>query len=372
METTMALGRGGKTTPALRLSVLLVSMFALVGGLFSPGVFLTQGGAAWAQSAECQQLRAALAAPVSIDPGAAAGARRARAELDRAMAQAHAMGCDNQQFLFFGSPPPPQCGGLKARIEALKGQFDAYSARSSGDSPQRRALRARYDANCGAAPRERNFFETLFGNFGEERRPEDGVVADQLPEQPEGGGNGAIGGSQALCVRSCDGGFFPLNFSARSASTDDLQQMCQALCPNTPVQLFTRNPRSDISTALGADGTAYQDLPNALKYTKAFDPACACKPPNQSWVEALAHAEQVLDQMGGAKASDTVVTEQQSRDMALPTPPKPGKATDRKLAPTPVSAPVAAPAAPSPEKKVIESAAPDGSPRQVRVVGPNF
>jgi hypothetical protein len=370
METTMALGRGGKTTPALRLSALLVCLCALAGGLLSTGGFLSPGGAAWAQSAECQQLRAALAAPVSIDVGAAAGARKARAELDRASARAQAMGCDNQQFLFFGSPPPPQCGGLKAQIAGLKSQYDAYSARSSGDSPQRRALRARYDANCGGAPREKNFFETLFGGFGEERRPEDGVVADQLPEQPEGG-NGAIGGSQALCVRSCDGGFFPLNFSSRSAPTDELQQMCQALCPNTPVQLFTRNPRSDISTALGADGTAYQDLPNALKYTKAFDPACACKPPNQSWVEALAHAEQVLGEMGGAKASDTVVTEQQSRDMAQPTPPKPGKATDRKLAPTPVSSP-AAPAATLPDNKVIESAAPDGSPRQVRVVGPNF
>jgi hypothetical protein len=357
--------------PALRLPALLVCLLALAGGLFSTAALLTSGGAAWAQSAECQQLRAALAAPVSIDSGAAAGARRARAALDRAMARAQAMGCDNQQFLFFGSAPPPQCSGLKAQIASLKSQFDAYSARSSGDSPQRRALRARYDANCGAAPREKNFFETLFGNFGEERRPEEGVVADQRPEQPENDGNGAIGGSQALCVRSCDGGFFPLNFSARSASTNDLQQMCQALCPNTPVQLFTRNPRSDISTALGADGTAYQDLPNALKYAKAFDPACACKPPNQSWVEALAHAEQVLDEMGGAKASDTVVTEQQSRDMAQPAQPKPGKANDRKLGPTPVSAPVA-PAAPSREKKVIESAAPDGSPRQVRVVGPNF
>jgi hypothetical protein len=367
METTMALGRGGKTTPALRLSALFVCLCALAGGLLSTAGFLTPGGAAWAQSAECQQLRAALAAPVSIDAGAAAGARRARAELDRAMARAQAMGCDNQQFLFFGSPPPPQCGGLKAQIAALKGQYDAYSARSSGDSPQRRALRARYDANCGGAPREKNFFETLFGGFGEERRPEEGVVADQRPEQPEGG-NGAIGGSQALCVRSCDGGFFPLNFSARSASTDELQQMCQALCPNTPVQLFTRNPRSDISTALGADGTAYQDLPNALKYVKAFDPACACKPPNQSWVEALAHAEQVLGEMGGAKASDTVVTEQQSRAMAQPLPPKLGKGPDPRLATPLAPAAQTAPAG----AKVIDSAGPDGAPRQVRVVGPQF
>jgi hypothetical protein len=363
MEANMGSGGRGSFAPALRpLDRFLPLAFAVA--------LLVSGTPARAQSAECDQLRAALAQPVSIDAGAAAGARKARGELDRLDASAHAMGCDNQQFLFFGSPPPPQCAGVKARIAALKSQYDSFAARSSGDSPQRRALRARYDAACNGAPREKNFFETLFGNFGEERHPEDGIVAQPQPGGEESG-SGAHGGSQAVCVRSCDGGFFPLNFSARSASDSDLTNLCQALCPNTEVKLFTRNPNADISTALGADGTAYSDLPNALKYTKSFDPSCACKPLNQSWVEALAHAEQVLDEMGGAKASDTTVTEQQSKAMAQPAPARPGKAPDLKL-PATLRAPTAASTPSSSDPKVIEGAAPDGSPRQVRVVGPTY
>lgn len=367
----MRLGRRGTMTSALRPLALVLRLSATAAFMFC-----LPAAQAQAQSPECQQLRAALSQPASIDPGAAAGARKARAELDRAQSYAHSIGCDNQQFLFFGEPPPPQCGGLKAKIAALKGQYDSYAAHASGDSPQRQALRARYDQLCNNAPRERNFFETLFGNFGEERRPEDGVVAVPPGESIDGSG-GAHGGSQAVCVRTCDGGFFPLNFSARSGSDGELESLCQALCPNTEVKLYSKNPSAEISTALGADGTAYSDLPNALKYAKSFDPSCACKPPNQSWVEALAHAEQVLDEMGGAKASDTTVTEQQSRVMAQPVPPKPGKAAAqvipaRAASPAPAS-PAALPApATAAEPKLIEGAAPDGSPRQVRVVGPNY
>jgi len=359
MEAKMESGGRGSLTPALR-PLAFVLQLALLLSLPAVG--------ARAQSPECDQLRAALAQPVSIDAGAAAGARKARADLDHLTASAHAMGCDNQQFLIFGSPPPPQCGGVKARIAALQSQFDALAARSSGDSPQRRALRAHYDAVCNPAPREKNFFEQLFGGGSDqpvERTPDSGAP----PQQGEAEGNGARGGSQAVCVRSCDGGFFPLNFSARSGSDADLENLCQALCPNTEVKLFTRSPNSDISTALGADGTAYSDLPNALKYTKSFDPSCACKPPNQSWVEALAHAEQVLDEMGGAKASDTTVTEQQSKAMAQPLPAKAGKTPGLKLPATNRPAPTAQ--SPS-DPKLVDGAAPDGSPRQVRVVGPTY
>jgi hypothetical protein len=374
MEAKMAPGDCGRIMPRLRSlalgrRVLALRVLALAFGALAPL------SGALAQGAECDSLRAALARPVSVDPGAAAGARKARAELDRASAYAHSIGCDNQQFLFFGSAPPPQCGGLKTRIGALKSQYDAYAARASGDSPQRQAIRARYESLCNPAPREKNFFETLFGGSSDQQQDQ-GVIA--VPETEgdgkDAGNHSAHAGSQALCVRSCDGGFFPLNISARGAPDSELQDLCQALCPNTQVQLFTRNPNGDIDTAMGADGTAYRDLPNALKYTKTFDASCTCKPPNQSWVEALAHAEQVLDEMGGAKTGDTTVTEQQSRAMAQPQPAKPGKggspadAAAKPSAGAKASAGVKSPT----EVTVIDSAGPDGAPRQVRVVGPTY
>lgn len=319
-------------------------------------------GAAQAQNPECEQLRAALAAPARADPGAAAAAQRLRSEIARLSAGAQNSGCDNQQFLFFGSAPPAHCAGLKSRIAALQNQYDAAAARASGDSAQRRALRARYDQNCGARPK--NFFESLFGG-GQDDAPNQAPTPEAAPTPDNGQsptGGGAYGGSQAICVRSCDGGFFPLNFSARSASNQDLQALCSALCPNTEVKLFSRNPRSDIATALGADGSPYRDLPNALKFQKSFDASCSCKPPNQSWVEALAPAEQLLNEMGGAKASDNIVTEEQSRAMSQPVGARP----------TPNAPGAGAPSKKPGEEKIIDGAGPDGAPRQIRVVGPKL
>jgi hypothetical protein len=333
---------------------------------------LLLSGPAAAQSDECARLRAALAVPVGADPDAAGAARKVRAELDQLSAYAHSAGCDNQQFLIFGNAPPPQCAGLKARIAGLRAQYESLQSRAGGDSAQRRALAARASAACAAPQREKGFFETLFGTLGGQQDR----GAEEAPRGPETAPAPAPveetqsrkGGSQAVCVRTCDGGFFPLSFSASSAGSDQLLELCKALCPNAEVELFTRNPGRDISTAVSADGvTEYESLPNALKYTKNFDPNCGCKPPNQSWVEAYAHAEQLLGEMGGAKASDTVVTEQQSQAMSQPTPAKPAPDKPAKSA---AERPKTPPA--KTEVKVLDSQAPDGTPRQVRVVGPKL
>ena len=39
------------------------------------------------------------------------------------------------------------------------------------------------------------------------------------------------GGSLALCVRQCDGGFFPVSYAAQRHNLDELQDLCKALCP---------------------------------------------------------------------------------------------------------------------------------------------
>ncbi len=353
---------------------LICSLSLLASALFAESAF--------AQGVDCARLQAAIAAPARYDPAAAGAAQRVRAELDKMSGYAHSIGCDNQQFLFFGQAPPPQCGGLKARIGGLRAQYESLMARSSGDGAQKRDLIARYNASCrqnAAPPRQKGFFETLFGGGDDAQRALEQAppVAPPQDSAPPEEGSNAHGGSQAVCVRSCDGGFFPLPVSARSANSGQLLELCKALCPNAEVQLFTRNPDRDISSAMGSDGTPYEDLPNAMKFAKSFDPACGCKPPNQSWVEALAHAEQVLDDMGVVRASDAAVTEQQAKAMSQPLAAKPatGRGKGAPTAPPVVSSPdnvsKIAPAA-NPETRTLESQGPDGAPRQVRVVGPNL
>jgi hypothetical protein len=123
------------------------------------------------------------------------------------------------------------------------------------------------------------------------------------------------GGSQAVCVRSCDGGFFPLNYSARR-DPDQLTSLCQALCPNASVSVYTRAPFSEISTAASLDdGSSYSDLPNALKFQKSFEPSCTCKPPGISWAQALSGAERLI---GQDRKGDIIVTDEKSVELSAP------------------------------------------------------
>ncbi len=296
-------------------------------------------GPASAQPAGCGELAARIGAlgegsqtPSNHNGGAA---QKQRADLDRTIRNARALGCDRSQFFLFDAPP--QCPGLNAQIQQMQANLAQYQGggNPAGNAAARQQLTARYNAYCRgqaqatAPPRERGFFETLFGIFAPNPNP---FSLDQQPRIEEvrplpGEGLTPHGGSQALCVRDCDGGFFPLNLSVRQSDPGQLTGLCQALCPNTAASVYTRSPSQDINTAVALDGdTPYSDLPNALKFEKTFDPACTCKPAGQSWAEALEGAEQIL---GRERKSDIVVTPEKSAELAKPkfekaAPPGPG------------------------------------------------
>lgn len=276
--------------------------------------------AANAQSSDCQNLQAALASLGPSDPARSAqfvkAVQKQQYELDRTVAYAHSIGCDNHQFLFFGQAPPPQCGEIGVRVQRMQAnltQLQAETERASGDA-RRRDLSARFNAYCrGGQQQTRGFFDNLFGGASPPQSasplPDNQgppvAVQDDVPR----------GGSKAVCVKTCDGGFFPISYSATRGRLDSLAQQCRALCPNAETTLYTYSPSKDIDQALSIDGKPYTELPNAGKYRTKFDPTCTCKPAGQSWVDALAAAERAL---GHESASDVIVTPEKSAEMARP------------------------------------------------------
>ena len=116
----------------------------------------------------------------------------------------------------------------------------------------RRPLQFR-NARTPAAP-SRTVFSTLCSAIRRQtgRRadrpaePDPNANPDQLPA--DGDGKEAHAGSKAVCVRSCDGSFFPVSYSAGGGRLDELQDMCRALCPNADVSLYTYSPSADIQT----------------------------------------------------------------------------------------------------------------------------
>ena len=370
------------------------------------------GGSAQALSRQCLGLRAQIHALARRGNGGNfAAARSAASQLARLENGAESMGCNNRKFLFFGKDPPRQCGQVEARIGQMRARVAQLQAAASGaqnGQAQLANLRAQYDDECSrnrqanqSSPPQRNLFDSLFGG----RQPEynqppqiddngrallrdaepadnidqrgagdngDGTPSNIIEMQPSGG---ARGGPKAVCVRTCDGAFFPVSYSARPRNFEALQELCTASCPNAEVKLYTYHNGADIGTAISTDGESYKDLANAFKYRTALDANCTCKPANQTWVQALAHAEEVL---GEQEKGDIVVTRKQSDEMALPVPIKlpHGKAHGKmpgpniKIVPGEGIASIAPASKPAPTSTYHTIHGPDGVKRRVRIVEP--
>ena len=88
------------------------------------------------------------------------------------------------------------------------------------------------------------------------------------------------GSYRTLCVRTCDGYYFPMS-SASSPSEFDRDQMnCQSSCPGTEVQIYYHRLGLESEDMVsGLSGLPYSELPTAYLYkqTDAPSPAgCTC------------------------------------------------------------------------------------------------
>jgi hypothetical protein len=322
------------------------------------------------QNAECARLQQAIAARRGSS-GSQAAVERQRAELGRTRAYAGSLGCGNRKFLFFGSEPPPQCGEVNAQISRMEANLAELQARAGGGAGD---LIARYNAECGHAPSgPSNIFEALFGGMARlaappEQAPQMDARFEDRGEEPRNGQSGgekggvqAHAGSYAVCVRTCDGSFFPVSYSGAGSRADSLEDVCRALCPNADMALYSFPFGGTIDEAASPIGEPYANLPNAGRFQKSFDPSCSCRRKGESWAEALADAEARY----GHEKHDILVTPEKSAEMARPIiDPKAKPATDAKgkpiapgasvvagpgaaPAPGPSGAPGATPAAPS-------------------------
>nr|WP_244064938.1 DUF2865 domain-containing protein [Bradyrhizobium sp. Ce-3] len=299
-------------------------------------------------------------------------ATRQQGELDRVTAQARRMGCDSSGFLSLFNNNSAQCGPVNNQIQQMRANLDQMTGnlerlRTGGlggadrENQRRSVLTALAQNNCGpqyaaaAARGPGNFLENLFGGGG------GGNPNNPLP--PPDAQYGAQSGTfRTVCVRTCDGAYFPISFATSQARFAADEQVCKAQCPAAEASLFTyRNPGEDINQAVSISGQSYSSLPNAFKYRTEFNPSCSCKAAGQSWAEAL---KAVDDQASAAQQGDIIVTEESARKMQQRAQTK--AAAGKKGAPAaaaqpqqPAAADATAPAAPS-------------SDGQIRTVGPTF
>jgi hypothetical protein len=332
-------------------------------------VALAPGAIAFAQSQNpvCQRLEIQLAAldRGNQDPTRAGQIRSAedavdhqQFEIDKLVAQARRMGCGNMGFFSIFINPPQQCGPLNRRIEQqrdildrMQNQLERLQGGTTERASQRQSLLiALADNGCGqqyrAAARygeQGGFFDRLFGG---------GSIFSQ-PSGPMGGTY------RTVCVRTCDGYYFPISFEATPDHFREDEQTCQRMCPAAEVSLYTyHNPGEEVAQAISLNGRLYTELPTAFQYRKALSPNCSCRRPGESWLEAL----QANGPDETLAPGDVVVTDRNAnRAPQPPTASKPAQPVQDDKANTAAS-----------QSMVEAPGAPDKAKRKVRAVGPTF
>ena len=296
-------------------------------------------------------------------------AAKQQGELDRVTSQAKRMGCDSSGFFSLFSGQSAQCGPVNTQIQQMRANLEQITTslerlRTGGvggadrDNQRRSVLTALAQNNCGpqyanAARGPGNFLESLFGNN------------NNNPVAPPGADLGAQSGTyRTVCVRSCDGAYFPISFATVPGRFPDDEKTCKALCPAAEATLYSyRNPGEDMNQAVSINGQPYSSSPNAFRYRQEFNPSCACKAAGQTWSDAL---KSIDDKAEAEQQGDIIVTEESAKKMARP----PTKGAATKKGATTATAPAAPAPEASPSTADSTGAAPDNKP--IRSVGPTF
>ena len=347
------------------------TFFAAAVIALSSGAIALAQSQSQATSPACQSLVGQLNAldRGNADPTRAGQIQRAedavnrqQFEVDRLVSQSRRMGCGNRGLFSIFSNPSPSCGPLNERIarqrdalDQLQNQLEQLHGGTAQRASQRQALLIAL-ANNGCGPQygaaarageQGGFFDRLFG----------GGTIFSPQQQP----SGPMGNTyRTICVRLCDGYYFPISYETTPDHFTEYQQTCQRMCPASQVQLYTfHNPGEQVSQAVSLNGQLYTELPTAFEYRKQLNANCSCRRPGESWYEALKGNSADSTVAPG----DVVITNQNAkRYEQVPPAPKAAPAQAAETSKTKL-----------PPKDMVEAPGKiDKTKRKVREVGPTF
>jgi len=244
--------------------------------------------AAWTVPASaqqtCLQLEAQLAALKQQNRAAAYQAlyeqyQRAEQNYSALYNQADRAGCIPR---LLRPQVPASCNGIRVQLEQLYAQLEQLQSQLRAADPSQTAarrnsiLRSLAANNCGPqyAGAAANQGGVQLGNGGLLGR----IFGNgpNITEVPQENYQPLVTTYRTLCVRSCDGYYFPISFSTTPSQFGADQQTCQAQCPGASLY-YHRNPGEPVDAAISLNGQAYTALANAFAYRTDFFPECRCQ-----------------------------------------------------------------------------------------------
>jgi len=217
-----------------------------IGSIIAAVVIVAAVTPAAAQSDFCLPLQMELA---RLNEGRADGARSDRAlrqDLARTREQARRAGCLGG--LFFRKKTGGSCRSIVGRMNQLERQI--------------------------AGSRPRGFF---FGRSDVDRE-RDRIRRALARAGCSWGGDGfAYGGYRTICVRLCDGYYFPINFSTSRQRFAADATKCINQYALGDAELYYYPTGGDPAQAVSLSGQRYFQQPNAFAFRQTFHPQCAIR-----------------------------------------------------------------------------------------------
>lgn len=196
--------------------------------------------------------------------------RSAQEQLDRS-------NCYEFEFLLFGKSVKrtPACQGQAQQLDASKRRLSELDQQrqqiiqSGGRSLQDDLIRELARNNCGA-------------NYQQQAARSSGPFSSLWQDEDSGPGGSSFNYGatfRTVCVRLCDGAFFPVSFSTLPSSFDRDQEQCQQKCA-APAELYyhSQNPGQGIDQAIShKTRQPYSTLRTAFRFRKEYVAGCSCK-----------------------------------------------------------------------------------------------
>jgi len=206
--------------------------------------------------------------------------REAEREFRTAKSKAENRRCYEETF-FFGRSlrRTPECVELdrdvrRARrdVKSLRQRIDRISRSGSAQSRRDQLIAELARYGCGEdyerqyEARRPSFFSFFDDRGGPRLREPERRSSSDLP----------FSTYRTMCVRTCDGYYFPVSFSTLPSQFDEDKVECADRCA-APSSLFVyRNPGEDVESMVSLNGTPYAELKNAWLYRKQFINGCSC------------------------------------------------------------------------------------------------
>ncbi len=253
--------------------------------------------AAATASSLCESLAAQLAGQANNVSSTIQARKYAKAiasqnlQLRKVKSEMRQIGCSSGSIIIIGGVKQAQCGQYENAMERMQANLDILNAKRatalqdgvSGLSRQRLA-RAIWENGCdvdGEDGVRRNVTFEPETNVRETIR----IPGDEQPRYGQFvdlGGAANSGGLKTMCVRTCDGGYFPISSNASSLNFQRDAQVCSMMCPGTTTELYYQSVLSDDTERMVSveTGRPYGNLSTAFSFRttgqKNKDPACGC------------------------------------------------------------------------------------------------